>query len=630
MINHVNSALFIYTEDTQKFQESLEQNPFGVDVSSTAFDILQKQPDLHLQGISHVVVAGSLDTIKAILQYAQKFHFSIGIIPTPGQKELIRCYSLPKNRDKLIDIALQQGSQLMDLVLCNDTIVLFKATVGRIPLVDSPGTISRFKLLTKSLKRFIGLKLLGFRFTTDGKKKIETAACGAMIVHHYEGTLASRLISHDSSFTDGMVSLVVVSPYSIMEYLKFLSKALKISVDRQRIPSTIGYIKSPAIDIESEQDLDVFIDGERATSTPLHCEVIPAAVRINIGKSIRESTPQTHPSPEELNIKNLPTGRELIKAREKTIPFFTYATRDRFKELFQALREDARLSSSYLVLMVLSTMLATVGLYLDSTPVVIGAMLLAPLMSPIVSLAMGILRNDEDMAKKSINTISIGIVLALLAAALITLLFPHKPITEEMATRLNPTLLDLAVAIIAGIAAAYTKSFREILHSLAGVGIAVALVPPLAVAGIGLGRLDYNFFMQAFLLFSTNLIGITLAATFTFRVLGYSAAVRSKRSLVYMILAMTLISIPLYMSYSSIVEKIVLEKSWTQERFLVNEKYIIVQSATVTNRKDRKMIIMNILAREPLTREDLTIFKKKIQTHFSKKLIVRINITYIP
>jgi uncharacterized membrane protein len=199
-----------------------------------------------------------------------------------------------------------------------------------------------------------------------------------------------------------------------------------------------------------------------------------------------------------------------------------------------------------------------------------------------------------------------------------------------MLARLNPTLLDLAVAIISGIAAAYSKSFKEIIQSLAGVAIAVALVPPLAVAGIGIGRWDFQFFYQAFLLFSTNLVGIIISATFTFRILGYSAAVRRKASLVVVFIFLALISIPLYLSYSRIVEDRVFEKSWQQERFFVNEKYLIIIRASIIWRGDKRIILMDILAREPLTREDLNAFKKKIQANFSKELIIRLNTFHIP
>ena len=234
------------------------------------------------------------------------------------------------------------------------------------------------------------------------------------------------------------------------------------------------------------------------------------------------------------------------------------------------------------------------------------------------------------MSRQSAVKIVLGVIIALLAAALFTLVFPHKPVTEEMLARLNPTLLDLGVAIFAGIAGAYTKAYKEILQSLAGVAIAVALVPPLAVAGIGIGRLDLNFFAQAFLLFSTNLVGILLAATFTFRILGYSPAVHGKTSMRVVILAMVLIAVPLYLSYDDIVDKLVMEKYLQNERFLINGKYIIVQKANLVSREDKDVMTMDILAREQLSREDLTDLKKKIETNISKKLIIRSRIIYIP
>ncbi len=630
MTDHVDSALFVYTQDTKDLIKRLQENPFGVKITPVAFDILMRDPEGLLDGVGHVVVSGALDVIKTVLGLAMKYDFSVGLVPMHTQKSLTRCYALPGKTDAVIDLALRQDAQVMDLILCNQQLLLFKATMGRLPLLDSSGNISRLSIVVKALKRFIGIELLTFSFTTFRQQKIKTAACGCMIVQHHEGTIASRLISHDGSFTDGKISLLVSAPLSIIQYLKFLAQSLKRTVRRKSIPSTIGYIKSARIDIESEGELDVFIDGEPATKTPLHCETIPEAVRINIGTRLREKHKSSQPTKEKINIDNLPRGKELLRAKTKTIPFFPYASEERFHDLFIALREDASINPAYIILMLLSTMLATVGLYLDSAAVVIGAMLLAPLMAPIVSLAMGLLRQDGSLSKKSAKKIIIGIMIALLAAALITLLFPHKPITDEMEGRLSPTLLDLAVAIIAGIAGAYTKSFREILQGLAGVAIAVALVPPLAVAGIGIGRGEFYFFGQAFLLFTTNLIGIILAATFTFRVIGYSAVVRGKRSIGLVAFFLVLITIPLYLSYNRIVEKIVFERSWQQERFLVNGKYIIVQEADLTHYRDKEVIEMDIMTREPLTVEDLAQFKRKIQANFTKKLIIRARTIYVP
>jgi uncharacterized hydrophobic protein (TIGR00271 family) len=415
-----------------------------------------------------------------------------------------------------------------------------------------------------------------------------------------------------------------------VDYLKFIGQVIWRPDQLKRIPKTIGYIKSSRLGIDTEKELEVVIDNEQTTHTPLDCEVVPKAVRINVGKTLREKSKSAKTVAEKITVDNLPAGRELLKAREKKIPFFSYASEERFRDLFVALRDDARINSAYLVLIVLSTMLASVGLYLSSTSVLVGAMLLAPLMAPIISLAMGLLRRDEGLARQSAVKIAVGMVIALLAAAMITLLFPHKPLTAEMEARLNPTVLDLAVAIIAGIAGAYTKSFKEIMQSLAGVAIAVALVPPLAVAGIGLGRGDIHFFAQAFLLFSTNLIGIVFASAFTFRLLGFSPAVRSKRGIGLVIVVLVLISIPLYMSYQRIVEKIVFERSWNHERFLVNDKYLIVKKANLIFVRNREVLTMEVLTRETLTRSDLNLLKKKVQTHFPRDLVFRANITYIP
>ena len=128
----------------------------------------------------------------------------------------------------------------------------------------------------------------------------------------------------------------------------------------------------------------------------------------------------------------------------------------------------------------------------------------------------------------------------------------------------------------------------------------------------------------------TSLIGIILAASFTFRVLGYSPAIRDRRSIRIVTLALVMITVPLYLSYMRIVETNVLERSWQHERFLVNGKYLIVQKADLNHYRDKDVMTMDILAREVITRHDLTLFREKIQANFDKKLIVRASIVYIP
>ena len=629
MQGHITDAVFVYSAESADLRESLSKHFPDTRITAIPFgEFLEKQEEIASQA-DHIVVSATMAEIKTVIRFAIEHELSIGVLPLSSQKNLTRYFRLPDKLDEQIELALGRETQVRDLILCNDELVLFKATIGRLPVIDAAESLSRWQNFRDVLARFRGIRLLGFEFGTAGGRKIETAATGCMIVHHHAGSLASRLIANDGSPADGMISLVVAAPLSVIGYLRFLLRILTGNFSSRGIPSTIGYIKSSGLTIDSEVPLAVEIDGESVTRTPVKCEVLPRALRINTGPALDATVEAGQEAKERVDIRNLPIGSELTKARKRAVPFFSYASEERFKDLFVALREDARMSGAYVVLMILSTLLATIGLYQNSTSVVIGAMLLAPLMSPIVSLSMGILRHEQELFRRSATKVVAGVALALASAVFITLLFPYKPVTNEMIARLSPSLLDLGVAIFAGIAGAYTKSYKEILQSLAGVAIAVALVPPLAVAGIGLGRADPYFFAQAFLLFSTNLVGILVAATLTFRVLGYSPAIRSKRRLGYAVLLLALISIPLYLTFEKIAEEIQWERSWQKERFLVNGKYIIVKEAEILSRHDRKVVLMDILARERLTRDDLNDFREKIQRNFSKKLVIRANIIYI-
>ena len=142
------------------------------------------------------------------------------------QKYLIKFYDLPKNPAAAVELALRQDGRTIDLIVCNGEIMLFKAAIGRIPFLDTPATASWIQVLFNALKKFVSFKLYTFKFGTADKKKIDTAASGCMILQHAKGSFAARLISHDYSFTDGMASLVISAPISIMAYTKLLRQAL--------------------------------------------------------------------------------------------------------------------------------------------------------------------------------------------------------------------------------------------------------------------------------------------------------------------------------------------------------------------------------------------------------------------
>jgi uncharacterized hydrophobic protein (TIGR00271 family) len=210
------------------------------------------------------------------------------------------------------------------------------------------------------------------------------------------------------------------------------------------------------------------------------------------------------------------------------------------------LREASSPDFDYFLLVVLSSVIATLGLLVNSAAIIIGAMLVAPLMSPIIGLGMASISGDDILLKDSAAALIRGALLAIMISFLITWMNGYLPfiIMQELPTeilaRTTPGPIDLGVALAGGIAAAFALAMPNISAALPGVAIATALMPPLCTAGIGLafvfdpdiGReAAWEVAGGASLLFLTNAVTITFAATFVFFMLGFRGPLvnRSKR-----------------------------------------------------------------------------------------------------
>ncbi|MEQ9569850.1 MAG: DUF389 domain-containing protein [Longimicrobiales bacterium] len=177
----------------------------------------------------------------------------------------------------------------------------------------------------------------------------------------------------------------------------------------------------------------------------------------------------------------------------------------------------------YWTFLLLSTSIATLGLAMDSTTVVIGAMLVSPLMGPIVEFAMGLVVGSPVLTVRSTIRIGGSVVAVILGAALITLVLPFREVTGEIATRTQPTLLDMALAVCVALAAALTtvKARSETNVVAAGAAIGIALVPPICVVGYGVGTADLEIARGASLLLVTNFFAIISVGAIFFYLLGY-------------------------------------------------------------------------------------------------------------
>jgi uncharacterized hydrophobic protein (TIGR00271 family) len=190
-------------------------------------------------------------------------------------------------------------------------------------------------------------------------------------------------------------------------------------------------------------------------------------------------------------------------------------------EVYKTIREGAEPKVDFFVMMSLSSAIATLGLLLNSPAVIIGAMLVAPLMSAIFGLSLGVVRGDLRLLRRAATATLRGMLLAIAVAVMLTLVVPVTTLPSEVVSRTQPSLLDLGVALVSGAAGAYAICRKEVSAALPGVAIAAALVPPLAAVGIGLAQWRGEIAGGAILLFMTNLVAISAAGGGVFLWLGF-------------------------------------------------------------------------------------------------------------
>lgn len=185
--------------------------------------------------------------------------------------------------------------------------------------------------------------------------------------------------------------------------------------------------------------------------------------------------------------------------------------------------EGGRLGGGYLMMTAISAAIAILGLLLSSPAVVIGAMLLSPLMGPILLLGFAFWTVDWAQTRRALGSLAAGFAVALVVSILLVAASPLKEPTAEILARSRPTLFDLLVAVFSGVAGGYAV-VRQRGETVIGVAIATALMPPLAVVGFGVGTRSWPIAGGALLLFLTNLIAIALAAAFVAALSGFRPA----------------------------------------------------------------------------------------------------------
>lgn len=206
--------------------------------------------------------------------------------------------------------------------------------------------------------------------------------------------------------------------------------------------------------------------------------------------------------------------------RQKIYSFFPTLERGERKSLVERIDQGARGGPDFIIMMLLAAALASLGLLQGSTAVVIGAMLVAPLMGPLVAAGLALVQGNSKMFRSALGVCLIGITLSLVIALFFGMVNPGFESSLEIEARGKPDMLDLVIALASGMVAAYAMGRPNVSGTLAGVAIAAALLPPLAVVGICLTSSEWVIAANAAILFTTNLVAIILGASLVFRLLG--------------------------------------------------------------------------------------------------------------
>ncbi|KOY50866.1 DUF389 domain-containing protein [Polaribacter dokdonensis] len=244
-----------------------------------------------------------------------------------------------------------------------------------------------------------------------------------------------------------------------------------------------------------------------------------------------------HPPKEDNATQNVKEDAKglFVSIRQFLIELFDFRDDTDHEATLEAIKADIPFKGATAWILIFAVFVASIGLNADSTAVVIGAMLISPLMGPILGIGMSFALNDIETFKKSLINLGIMIGLSLFASFLFFYFFPLSEDNSELLGRVSPDIRDVLIAFFGGLALMVARTKRGTIASVIfGVAIATALMPPLCTAGYGLAKANFSYFFGAMYLFTINTIFIALATFLVMKLLRfpmhkYANAAKRKR-----------------------------------------------------------------------------------------------------
>lgn len=296
---------------------------------------------------------------------------------------------------------------------------------------------------------------------------------------------------------------------------------------------------------------------------------------------------------------------------------------DNPEQILAAIARDAQFRGINLWILITATVIASVGLNVNSTAVIIGAMLISPLMGPIIGIGASLAIYEVEIFRKSLRNLLVALLFTLTTSAIYFALSPLKEPGSELEARTTPTFWDVMIAFfggLSGIIAALGRDKRT--NVIAGVAIATALMPPLCTAGYGLGTLQWRFFIGALYLFLINAVFISASAYVTLQVIRFpnrefvdKAYQRRIRRLFLGIVVATLLP-SFYVAYTVVKDAV----EETQVRRFLEEAFAPYPLTSVVEHKRRregeKTYLRVVVVGEPLSAQQIAALHTLLHTTY--------------
>lgn len=300
------------------------------------------------------------------------------------------------------------------------------------------------------------------------------------------------------------------------------------------------------------------------------------------------------------------------------------------EKLIDATEDEVEFNISYAMLLIVSAVIATLGLLVNSTAAVIGAMIIAPIFWPVMGTILSVLTSRRNLIGRSIKLLALSMIIVITIAYAITSILPFNEVSSEIEARINPTIIDLFIALAFGVIGVSAVYFPKISSNSTGVAISLSLVPPLAVSGIGLAFGDLLIFQNSLLLFAANVAGMVFAGIVTLYILKFrphreSEEKRLKFGLAFTVLVMIVLSFPLSLFLKEQIVSSQIQKS--ARTSIIKSLDEISSDIVITNIK----IVENSLNRDALDINatlyipESIVFTKGDQEEILKKLGEELN-----